>query len=265
MLAGWQLMWLLAAAVFAGCKALTWVNAPTAGTPNWKQAAYLFAWPGLDAPGFLGAGRTTCCGSREAGMAVGKTALGAVLLFGLARILPSENLYLVGWVGMIGIVLLLHFGLFHLLSCFWRSIGVDARPLMNRPVTSVSVSEFWGRRWNTAFRDFAHRFLFRPLTAWCGPRWGLLAGFLFSGVVHDLVISIPARGGYGGPTAYFAMQGWAMAVERSAWGRRVGLGKGWTGRGFTILVLMGPVCLLFHRPFVQRVIVPFMRAIGAVR
>ena len=165
---------------------------------------------------------------------------------------------------MIGIVLILHFGLFQLLSCFWRSLGIEARPIMNRPLASTSLSEFWGRRWNTAFRDLAHRFLFRPFTAWFGPRFGLFAGFLFSGAVHDLVISVPAQGGYGGPTAFFAIQGAAIIFERSAFGRRIGLGRGWPGRAFTFLVLVAPVFLLFHRPFVVRVIVPFMRAIGAL-
>lgn len=44
----------------------------------------------------------------------------------------------------------------------------------------------------------------------------------------------------------------------------MGLGCEMVGRTFTALVLIGPVFLLFHRPFVERVIVPFMRAIGAL-
>ena len=97
---------------------------------------------------------------------------------------------LVGWCGLIGIAFMLHFGLFHLLSCFWRSLGVNAPPLMNHPWAATSVSEFWGKRWNLAFRDLTHRFLFRPLTSRLGPRWGVAAVFGFSGLVHDLVISI---------------------------------------------------------------------------
>src|SRR5205085_6806357 len=130
------------------------------------------------------------------------------------------------WVGMVGLVMALHFGTFHLLSCAWRSAGVEARPLMNNPLASQGVSEFWGRRWNTAFRDLTHTFLFRPLTAWLGPAGALLAGFGFSGLVHDLVISVPARGGYGGPTLFFVVQGVALLAERSAAGRRLGLGRG---------------------------------------
>jgi hypothetical protein len=135
---------------------------------------------------------------------------------------------------------------------------------MNRPLESTSLSEFWGRRWNIAFRDLTYRFLFRPCASWFGPRWGILAGFLFSGAIHDVVISVPAHGGYGGPTAFFAIQGAAMAVERSAFGRELGLGSGSRGRLFAIVVLLAPAGLLFHRPFVIGIIVPFMRALGAI-
>jgi hypothetical protein len=263
----WALMGTLATAIFIGCKWLTWRRTRVINVPAWKHAAYLFLWPGLDAATFLAAGvisNRTRCRPIEWFAAAGKLALGAVLLFGIARIIPPQHVYLVGWTGMTGIVLMLHFGVFHLLSCLWRSIGVEARPLMNRPLASASLSEFWGRRWNTAFRDLTYRFLFRPFTSWFGPRLGMLAGFLFSGAVHDLVISVPARGGYGCPTIFFAIQGTAMMIERSARGRRMGLDSGWSGRLFAILVLLLPVGLLFHRPFVIGIIVPLMRAWGAV-
>lgn len=189
-------MWMLAVGVYAGCKTVTWTNTPVRDVPAWRHAAYLFAWPGLDAASFLGKGSRAGCGATEILLATGRMVAGAALLFGMARMVPAQYPYLVGWTGMIGIVMLLHFGVFQLLSCLWRSAGVEARPLMNRPLASTSLSEFWGKRWNTAFRDLAHRFIFRPLSGWWGPRWGLFAGFLFSGAVHDLVISVPARGGY---------------------------------------------------------------------
>jgi D-alanyl-lipoteichoic acid acyltransferase DltB (MBOAT superfamily) len=191
-------------------------------------------------------------------------ALGLALFFGAARFAPPEESYLVGWIGMIGLVLILHFGLFHLVSCGWRSLGVDARPLMDRPLNSVSLSEFWGRRWNTAFRDLTHRFLFRPLTPWVGARGGIFGGFVFSGVVHDVVISMPARGGYGGPTLFFTIQAVGMLLERSTLGRRFGLGQGRNGWMFTMAVLVAPVYWLFHPPFVENIVVPFMRALGAI-
>ena len=55
-----------------------------------------------------------------------------------------------------------------------------------------------------------------------------------------------------------------MVFERSAFGRRMGLGHGWRGRLFALGVLLAPVGLLFHPPFVVGIIVPFMHAIGAL-
>jgi hypothetical protein len=259
----WAVMWALAAAVFAGCKWVTWRRAPAA--PVRRHAAYLLAWPGLDARAFLGpqpVPRRPTAG--EWAFAAAKLALGVVLTWGVVRTVPDEYPLLRGWVGMAGLIFLLHFGSFHLLSCAWRRAGVDARPLMDWPVRSTSLAEFWGRRWNTAFRDLAHRFLFRPLAGRLGPRAGLAAGFLFSGVVHDLVISLPAGGGYGWPTLYFVVQGLGMLVERSAAGRALGLGRGGRGWSFTVLVVAGPAYGLFHPPFVLNVVLPFLGVIGAV-
>jgi len=260
----WLVMWTLAVAIYGGCKWLTWRRTPVDGVAGWRHAAYLLAWPGLDPAAFL-------CGRTEQGPRADEWVRGSrnllaglALFFGLARLVAPRSLYVAGWIGMAGIVLSLHFGLFLLLSCFWRRAGLQARPLMNTPVASLSLGEFWGRRWNTAFRDLTHRFLFRPLTRRFGGRAGLAGGFLFSGLVHELVISWPARGGYGGPTLFFVVQGLGILLERSRFGQEIGLGGGVTGRLFAMLVLLVPAPLLFHPPFVETIVVPFMQAMGAL-
>ena len=261
----WVFMWLLGGAVFVGCKWLTWRRTPTTQVPAWRHLAYLLAWPGLDAAAFLKEPLPADERPKPAewiSVAV-KVAAGALLLWGIAPRLNEAPPLSRGWVGMIGIVLIMHFGGFHWLSCLWRSAGVQARRLMNSPLLAEGVSDFWGRRWNVAFRDLTHRFLFRPLTARLGPRWGVIAGFVFSGLIHELVISVPAQGGYGGPTLFFALQIPALFIERSRFGRAVGLGSGWRGWLFTALVLVPPAGLLFHPPFVLDVILPFWAAIGA--
>ncbi len=255
-------MWVSATAIFAGCKWLTWRRTPAPAAPAWRHAAYLFAWPGLDAAAFLKDSPERRPTRGEWAAAAGKSALGVSLLVVVCPLVPADAPLVRGWVGMAGVVFALHFGAFHLLSCAWRAAGVEARPLMDRPAAAAGLAEFWGRRWNTAFRDLTHRFLFRPLGRAVGPRWGLAAGFLFSGLVHDLVISVPAGGGYGRPTAYFALQGVGLLVERSRPGRRLGLGRGWAGWAFAAVALVGPVALLFHPPFVLGVVVPFVDAMS---
>jgi hypothetical protein len=90
----------------------------------------------------------------------------------------------------------------------------------------------------------------------------ILASFLFSGLVHDVVISLPAGGGYGGPTLFFLLQAAGLLLEPRL--RRRGLVSGWRGRLFAAAFLVPPAVLLFHGPFVRNVIVPFMRAAGAI-
>jgi alginate O-acetyltransferase complex protein AlgI len=259
----WAFMWALAGSIYAGCKWLTWRRTRVTRVRWWRHAGYLIAWPGLDAAAFLTGSSTAPPAGREWRIAGLKSGVGLALFFAGPAFASTYSPYLVGWIGMVGTVLTLHFGLFHLLSCAWRLAGVNARPLMDQPSRAESVAEFWGRRWNTAFRDLTHRFLFRPLTPWVGTRGAIVGGFLFSGLVHDVVISVPARSGYGGPTLFFASQALAMLFERSALGRRCGLGQGTAGRIFTAAVLVTPLCFLFHRAFIERIVVPFMRALGA--
>src|SRR5262249_27456383 len=137
----WALMWAMAIAIYISCKWLTWHHAAGRHSPYWKHAVYLLGWPGMDATSFLGARRLpdcSCCRSGEWLGAVGKLIFGGVLLFAIARAVPHQHPYLAGWIGMIGIVLILHFGALHLLSCMWRRIGLPAHPLMNRPLASTS-------------------------------------------------------------------------------------------------------------------------------
>jgi alginate O-acetyltransferase complex protein AlgI len=87
--------------------------------------------------------------------------------------------------------------------------------------------------------------------------------FLVSGLIHDLIISVPAGAGYGLPTLYFLVQGAGLLFERSQVGGKLGLRHGWRGWAFVLLVTAAPAFWLFHPAFVTRVILPFMQAIRA--
>ncbi|MEQ8766133.1 MAG: membrane bound O-acyl transferase family-domain-containing protein [Planctomycetota bacterium] len=265
-LPAWATMWAVAFVIFLGCKWLT----ITFHVPRPKELprlmAYLLGWPGLDLEAFLhGEVRDDDQPTMgEWALAAVKLGIGLVFVYGLARLVPKEQGYWRGWLGMIGIVMTLHFGSFHLLSCFWRSRGVRALPLMNAPLLARSPSEFWGRRWNRAFRDLTHRFLFGPLARPWGASKAAFIGFAFSGVIHDAVISIPAGGGYGGPTLYFLGQALAIRFERSrVWARHV-KPRPALAHLLTLAMLALPAPLLFHPPFVHRIILPFLEAIGGL-
>jgi hypothetical protein len=265
-LPAWVEMWGLAVAVYAICKLVTLSSVDRSAVSFGRSAGYLVAWPGMDARRFLlgSAPSGDECPDREEWLgALSKLLFGSMVLWGATRYIPPAMPLLRAWAGMTGIIFVLHFGGFHLLSCLCRSLGVQAEPLMHCPVAATSVTEFWGRRWNRAFRDLTHQFLFRPLVARLGVLTALWFSFLASGLVHDLVISVPARGGFGKPTLFFLIQPAAIGLERSNFGQRIGLGRGIQGWLFTAAVLILPLPLLFHAEFIRNVMLPFLRAIGA--
>jgi len=196
--------------------------------------------------------------------AILETTLGATLLWVVARSIPQGKPLLRGRTGMSGLILLLHFGTFQLVGLLWQSFGVSAKPIMSAPLRSTSLGEFWGKRWNLGFRQLSHELIFRPLHRTIGAGAAGFLVFAVSGLIHDLVISLPAGGGYGLPTIYFLLQGAGTTIEHSQFGKRLGLGRGPHGWSFMLLFLAVPVFWLFHRWFVLRVILPFMRAIHAL-
>ncbi|PYV19090.1 MAG: hypothetical protein DMG07_02550 [Acidobacteria bacterium] len=268
-LPAWAFMWAIGFALLAGFKWLTWCDARDWESPRkrpgrLRSIGYFLGWVGLDARRFLdeSAGPPRPAAGAWA-WAVFNSLSGAALLWRVARSASAQP-RLSGWIGLAGMGLLLHFGFFNLLALAWQRAGVNAAQIMNAPVLATSVAEFWGRRWNMAFRDLAHRFVFRPLCPRAGIAAATFAVFLVSGLLHELVISLPAGGGYGLPAAYFVFQWVALGVERSRVGKELGLGGGWRGWLFTMTATAGPAFYLFHPPFIRLVVVPFLQALGAL-
>ena len=262
----WGFMWAMAFALYAGCKWLTYREARARGVApdRLRAVGYLLAWPGMDATAFLyGTDGVAKPHPSEWIAAWLKTLLGATLIWVVARTELDINPLLAGWLGMVGLIFVLHFGTFHLLSLGWRSVGVRAMPVMQNPLHACSLAEFWGRRWNTAFHELATRFTFRPLRPAVGRAGATLLAFLVSGLIHELVISVPAQGGYGLPTGYFVLQGLGVAGEHTRLGRRLGLGRSWRGWLFTVVVAAGPAFWLFPPPFVRNVMLPMLAVIRA--
>jgi len=258
-------MWCLAFSIYLSVKWMTWWFCDQQARLG-RTISYLVFWPGLNAKAFLSSQESSQPPTQiEWFKAWMRTALGLLCLWWL----PTFGLLLsptvAAWAGMFGVVLVLHFGTFDLMSCYWRSRGVRAERLMNHPLHSISLSEFWGKRWNTAFRDLSNEFLFQPLSKRFSPYGALLVVFLFSGIVHDLVVSVPAGGGYGWPTLYFIIQAIGMSVERSRLGKRIGLLRGMTGLAFTAAVILLPAPLLFHQPFLNNIVLPMLNDIGSLQ
>jgi len=59
------------------------------------------------------------------------------------------------------------------------------------------------------------------------------------------------------------LQGMGVLLERSNAGRRLGLGHGFRGWMFMFIFTAAPAYWLFHPTFVQNVILPMLKTIGA--
>jgi alginate O-acetyltransferase complex protein AlgI len=261
----WIFMWALAVSIYAGCKWLSFAASVTAEQASLrKQLGYLLLWTGMDADAFFAEHSAHRPRWSQWAWSAWQAALGVWLMrFVAPRFLDRAPLF-AGWLAMTGIVSVLHFGLSQFLSLVWRTFGTNAQHIMHKPLLASSLADFWGRRWNLAFRDLMHKFVLRPLYPRVGGNGALLGVFLASGLIHDAVISVAAGAGYGLPTLYFLIQGLAQWFERSQRGRRLGLGRGVIGRAFAVAVILAPVALLFHPPFIRHVVLPMVAALARV-
>jgi hypothetical protein len=152
--------------------------------------------------------------------------------------------------------LILHFGLLSISTGFWRIIGFPTKQLFKSPASSLSLEEFWGKRWNVAFSEMTAIVIFKPIASASSKNVGLLAAFVFSGILHELAISVPVDRGYGLPTLYFIIQGIAILIEShlnkiSAFLKQTLVAKLWT-----VFWLVAPLLILFHNEFLRKVIFP---------
>jgi len=100
-----------------------------------------------------------------------------------------------------------HFGVLRLLTGFWRMQGFPVRVLFRNPLVMCGFRDFWGKRWNLAYSQMMARTVKKPLTPLIGEKWSMFVVFVFSGLVHELAITVPVGSGYGLPTAFFIVHG----------------------------------------------------------
>jgi hypothetical protein len=257
-LPAWGFMWALAFSHFLASKWLT-LFPHLHNMPARLVLLYLLTDPGMNAKEFLQATNTILPPRSQGFLAAARAAFGAILLFLIA---PTLSGLASAMTGLLGLVLLLHFGLLDLLAFAHQRAGRSSTPLMDHPLRSTSLADLWSRRWNTGFTALTRQFLFRPMAKITGPTLATAAVFLASGLIHDLVISLPAQGGYGLPTLYFLIQFTGLLIEHLPTPRRIRRAWPITGRLFTIFVALAPLPLLFHAPFLHNVILPFIHALS---
>lgn len=278
--AGFRMIVIILALLWA-MKAVVSVEARADGQPlprPGRWLAFALLWPGMRPWVFVAeVGRTPGTENRRRALPGARR----LVAFGAARLVVGAALILVAWTIaratgvrpgwtapaaagtlltlLAGLSLCLHFGLFNVAAGLWQYVGVDCRPLFRAPLVSRSLGEFWGRRWNLAFSEMTGVAVYRPLAGAFGKPAATVAAFVFSGLLHELAISLPVLAGFGLPMLYFAVQGLLVLAERAL--ARTGHPVerwGWPARLWTLGWVTLPLPILFHTPFVERVVLPLI-------
>lgn len=153
--------------------------------------------------------------------------------------------------------LILHFGLLSISAGMWRLSGAGTYYLFRTPAKAKTLNEFWSKRWNLAFSEMTSITIFRPLKNTTGSTMALLIAFIFSGLLHELALSVPVNSGYGLPLLYFIIQATVVIVEKELLNRSVKfLQNKVLTRMWVFFWLVVPMPLLFHEDFIHKVIWP---------
>jgi hypothetical protein len=261
--AGFRMLAIIGALLY-GMKAVVSVEVQTHGARPLSLGRWLgFAalWPGMRPGPF--ARRAAANLPKVGQLFLGGTArlllgLAMVVLARLAWVLTSSRLLATPPL-LVGLSLIVHFGVFDVLAAAWRWQGVDCQRLFRSPLRSTNLGEFWGRRWNLAFSEMTAIAIYQPLVRVAGRGPALAASFLGSGLLHELAISVPVRAGYGLPMAYFMLHGILMTVEARLAKANWPIDRvAWIGRVWALTWLLAPLPILFHRPFLAGVVWPLI-------
>jgi hypothetical protein len=244
---------------FPVLKSIIGIHAARAGQRLTVKNWFLFnLWPGMHAKTFivvpLAHGREWLAAMQKGLVSAGIGIAAIACALELRERFPgTAPQMLAAFCLLTGCSMVLHFGALNIVAALWRAGGREVGELFRSPLESRTLAEFWGKRWNTAFSEMTTIAVFRPVCKVVPRPVAVLTAFLFSGILHELAISLPVRQGFGGPTLYFLLQGvLSLAWQRTAFSNR------FYQRLITVLSLLVPLPLLFHQAFLDGVLWPLV-------
>lgn len=223
------------------------------------------AWAGMRPQPFETFGGPSLPGwAKMVRFGISRIILGALLIW-FTRLLnhyelisdPLSKYVITAILLLIGFSLLLHFGILSISAGMWRLQGASTYYLFRKPATALSLTEFWGKRWNLAFSEMTSVAIFRPLKQRFGNGGALFISFVFSGLLHELALSVPVNAGYGLPTLYFVIHALVVMLERSIKKRYPNfLANRFVAHTWVFFWLVVPAPLLFHQHFIDGILRP---------
>jgi len=82
-----------------------------------------------------------------------------------------------------------------------------------------------------------------------------MLAFIFSGLLHELALSVPVNHGYGLPLLYFIIQGLLILAEKALASRKVMfLKNNMVAHAWVFFWLVAPAPLLFHTQFIKQIV-----------
>ncbi len=147
------------------------------------------------------------------------------------------------------LLLTVHFGIGQMLPWIAHQLGFRVGPLFRAPLASESLVDFWSKRWNLAFVEMNALLFLRPLRQKLGATGAVFGAFVLSGAFHEIALSFPGNGGWGGPMLYFLLHGTLCVWVVPKLGALANRLLAWAA-------IFGLLPLLFHAPFRDALILP---------
>lgn len=236
-----------------------------------QWAAFCVGWFGMRPRLFEKLTSSSLPFSRHLVTGVSRILLGVIFLYIsvlLERNFRLETFFIPQLSMLIGLSLILHFGILGISTAFWRMLGVDVSELFRAPYKSKSLREFWGKRWNIAYSEMTTLIAYRPLKKLLDNDRAVTASFLLSGLLHEVAISLPVMAGFGLPMIYFGIHAFAMYLETNSRVVQRIIQHPWLSHLWVFTLLVIPLPILFHYEFHQRVLMPLrdfiLRWVGIV-
>jgi Membrane bound O-acyl transferase family len=157
---------------------------------------------------------------------------------------------------LIGVSFILHFGILNINTGLLRMVGVNVFPLFNNPIKSKSLQEFWSKRWNMAFVELTTIAVMRPAKKVFSQRLAIVISYIFSGLLHELAISLPVNKGFGKPFLYFILQALIILFIEPKVIFKI---KTKAAKLLWLLAcVFTPIFILFHIKFREQIILPLI-------